>query len=64
MSKLEQFDAILNSVWNGQYRQALSFAEKLDGYEIAELIDYIAFEASDVDAALSFCKAWFRHKAR
>lgn len=60
----DQFDAIYNSVINGQFKQAITQAEALDGYKLAQLLDYIAIDLDQPDIALSFSKSWLRHTVK
>lgn len=60
MSMRTKFDEIYNSMVNGQRKQAIFQASDLDGYDTAELLDYIAKELNQPEVALDFAKSYFR----
>lgn len=61
MSLRSQFDEIVDSVRNGQRKQASRQASELDRYELCQLLDYAAKELQDTELAHDIAKTIIRY---
>lgn len=60
----EQYDAIFDSMINGQRRQAFAQMEELRLSELPDLLDYMAGELGRPEMAIDCAKVYFLLKSR
>ncbi len=59
-----QFDAVYNSLINGQREQAVEQMIKMGLHEIPEMLDYFSNSLCNRDLALDAAKSYFRITSR
>lgn len=60
MSIHEQFDAVADSIRNGQRKQAYRQMATLDGDERADMLEYFEKDLADAALALDAARTFFR----
>ena len=63
-SQRSQFDAVYDSIINGQRRQAFNQMKKIGLSDLPDMLDYFVQELEQPEIAIDAAKTYFRNKAR
>jgi hypothetical protein len=59
MSNIERFDAVRESIINGQHKQSAEQMASLNGCQLGEMMDYFTLEIYDCKTAVRAAKNYF-----